>query len=195
MNLSLRFLLAIIFFLSFSVVANPLKEISNYIEYAETAEGNGLGLYGSSGQPTSDEISALSKAGYQRIIYLALTTNDTALAGEDELVLKKGMQYLHVPVEFSNPTLANFQTVANALQSQGDLKTLLHCQINLRASTFSFLYRVIYKKVAIEDAKKDLDAIWVPNPTWFNFIKSTLAHFKMTHECDNCDWGEREFDH
>ena len=194
MNPLLRFLLPIILFISSFVVANPLKDISNYIEYAETSQGNGLGLYGSSGQPTKDDISILSKAGYQRIIYIALTTNETALAGEDELVLENGMQYLHVPVDFSKPTVDDFKAVANALQSQSDLKTLLHCQINLRASTFSFLYRVIYKKVPIEDAKNDLDSIWVPNPTWFDFIKSTLAHYNMTHECDNCDWSERDFD-
>ncbi|MFT7685280.1 MAG: protein tyrosine phosphatase (PTP) superfamily phosphohydrolase (DUF442 family) [Candidatus Azotimanducaceae bacterium] len=189
-----RFLLIGVFLLSAAASANSLKEISNYIEYAETSEGNGQGLYASSGQPTKDDLSTLSKAGYQRVIYIALTTNGTALKGEDELVLENGMQYLHVPVDFSNPKLRDFQAVASAMQAQADLKTLLHCQVNLRASTFSFLYRVIHMKVPIDRAKEDLDSIWVPNPVWFKFIKSTLAHYNMSHECDSCDWAERDFD-
>ena len=194
MNKLYQILLLGMLLVSTAASASSLKNLSNYIEYAETSDGIGLGLYASSGQPTKGDIAELASADYQRVIYIALTTNETALEGEDALVLESGMQYLHVPVDFSNPTLRNFQSVANALQSQPDLKTLLHCQVNLRASTFSFLYRVIFLAVPTEVAKKDLDSIWIPNPVWFDFIKTTLTHYNMTHECDNCDWGERDFD-
>ncbi len=52
------------------------------------------------------------------------------------------MQYLHVPVDWDNPLTSEFDHCADYMQRGKDSKTLLHCQINLRASTFSFLYRL-----------------------------------------------------
>ena len=104
------------------------------------------------------------------------------------------MQYLHIPVDFSKPTLENFDLVAHTLQQEPQLKTLLHCQVNFRAATFFFLYRMIYLKMPMEKAKHDLDSVWLPNPIWYRFIVDTLAHYDLSHECDSCDWGERAFD-
>lgn len=168
------------------VIAGSLDKISNFIEYSE--------VFASSGQPNEIDIVSLKEAGYQRIIYIALTTSGTAIEREDEIVLNNGMQYLHVPVDFMKPTLDNFQAVTAALNARPDLKTLLHCQINLRASTFSFLYRVVFLKVPMDKAKEDLDSIWTPNPVWFKFIRDTLKHYELKHECDNCDWGELDFE-
>lgn len=61
------------------------------------------------------QIPLLAEQGFQRIIYLVLTSNQTALAGEDDLVLASGMEYAHIAVDFSRPTLENFQLVAALL--------------------------------------------------------------------------------
>jgi protein tyrosine phosphatase (PTP) superfamily phosphohydrolase (DUF442 family) len=167
-------------------LASGLADISNYRQYSDS--------FSSSGQPSKQQISQLAKAGFQRIIYLALTSNQTALAGEDDLVLASGMEYAHIAVDFSRPTLNNFQLVAALLQQDPGLKTLLHCQINLRAATFAFLYRVIFLKVPILQAKADLDTVWIPDPVWYRFIVDTLAHYQLSPDCQACDWGEREFD-
>ncbi|HIG62832.1 MAG TPA: hypothetical protein EYQ22_18270 [Gammaproteobacteria bacterium] len=167
-------------------LASGLADISNYRQYSE--------LFSSSGQPSKQQISLLANAGFQRIIYLALTSNQTALAGEDDLVLASGMEYAHIAVDFSRPTVKNFQLVAALLQQDPELKTLLHCQINLRASTFAFLYRVIFLKVPVLQAKAALDSVWVPDPVWYRFIVDTLAHYQLSPDCQACDWGEREFD-
>jgi protein tyrosine phosphatase (PTP) superfamily phosphohydrolase (DUF442 family) len=166
--------------------AAGLEGISNYRQYTDS--------FSSAGQPTVEQIPLLAKEGFKRVIYLALTTNQTAIAGEDDLVLKNGMEYVHIPVDFSRPTLKNFQLVAAILQDDPDHKTLLHCQINLRASSFSFLYRVIFLKTPIVEAKAALDSVWIPDQVWYQFIVDTLAHYKLSATCDGCDWGEREFD-
>ena len=178
--------LIILLWMPGGVAAASLDDIPNYVEYSE--------FFSSSGQPTVEQIPQLAAAGFRRVIYLAYTTNQTAILGEDKLVLGNGMDYVHIPVEFSNPTLKNFQLAVKVLQDDVALKTLLHCQINLRASTFSFLYRTIFLKVPMAVAKVDLDAIWVPDKTWYKFIVDTLAHYGMNADCDDCDWGEREFD-
>jgi len=186
MSMKKRLLILCLLVIQLPVYASSFDTISNFITYSEN--------FASSGQPTEADLIDLAKAGYQKIIYIALTTDNTALAGEDEIVLKNGMQYLHVAVDFSKPKLEAFQTVTNALNATPNVKTLLHCQINLRASTFSFLYRVIFLHIPMEDAKADLDSIWIPNPIWFKFIKDTLAHYGKTHACDKCDWGELDFE-
>ncbi len=81
-------------------------------------------------------------------------------------------------------------------QSLGDknsIKTLVHCQVNFRATVFVFLYRVVIEGVSIIEAKKDLDSAWIPNEDWFKFIHSVLKSYKLLHNCEGCDWGEHEF--
>jgi hypothetical protein len=103
------------------------------------------------------------------------------------------MDYLHIPVDFDDPSIEDFEDVAAVLNRDQGIRTLLHCQINLRASAFSFLYRVIYAGVPMPDAKADLDAIWQPDKTWYSFIVETLKKHGLSQQCDGCDWEANEF--
>jgi len=166
--------------------ADELSEIGNYRQYS--AE------FSSSGQPSVSQLEAVSEAGFERVIYLAFSDNQTAIEAEDRVVKKLGMDYVHIPVDFENPTLEDFEDFAAVMNRDQKKRTLLHCQINLRASTFSFLYRVIYAGVPIAQAKQDLDAIWQPDTVWYRFIVDVLRQHDMSHECDDCDWAENEFE-
>ena len=165
--------------------AETLSDISNYRDYTET--------FSSSGQPTAKQLELLKSEGFERIIYLAFTTSETAIAKEDEIVKDLGMEYVHVPVVWEKPTASDFYTFVALMQREPDKKTLLHCQVNFRASTFSFLYRVIYQEIPMAQAKEDLDAIWQPNSVWFGFIVDVLNQHGKSHECKTCDWAENEF--
>jgi protein tyrosine phosphatase (PTP) superfamily phosphohydrolase (DUF442 family) len=133
------------------LAAENLSDIDNYREYSLE--------FSSSGQPSAQQLKAVAEAGFDRVIYLAFSDNGTAIETEDRVVKKLGMDYVHIPVDFENPTLADFEDFAAVLNRDKQERTLLHCQINLRASTFSFLYRVIYSGVPMAEAKQDLDAI------------------------------------
>jgi len=74
------------------------------------------------------------------------------------------------------------------MQRNPDKKTLLHCQVNFRASSFSFLYRVLYQDVPMDDAKADLDTVWAPNETWKALIFSILQENGKSPDCDFCTW-------
>ena len=50
----------------------------------------------------------------------------------------------------------------------------------------------MYLGVPVDEAKRDLDKVWGPDPVWYRFIIDTLAARDMSHECDACDWQERE---
>lgn len=171
--------------LSIAHAAGDITEIDNYRQYGPN--------FSSSGQPDAKQLKALSEAGFRRIIYLAFSDNKTAIESEDRVVKSLGMDYVHIPVDFDRPTLADFEDFASIMNRDRDIRTLLHCQINLRASAFSFLYRVIYGGVAMAEAKSDLDAIWQPDKVWFQFIVDVLKHHGISEKCDGCDWGTNEF--
>ena len=95
---------------------------------------------------------------------------------------------MHIPVIWEAPTLSDFQAFAGAMQQEPGRKTLVHCQVNFRASTFSFLYRVLYLGVAIGEAKADMNSVWVPDATWTGFIFDVLEANDVSPDCDTCLW-------
>lgn len=157
-----------------------LSDISNYREYSTT--------FSSSGQPTEKQLALLKEAGFERIVYIAFSNSGKALANEDVLVKELGMDYVHIPVTWDQPTAADFYAFAGALQRLRDRKTLLHCQVNYRASAFSFLYRVLYDDVPIAKAKADMNTVWEPNETWRKLIFEILEENGRSPHCDGCTW-------
>ena len=168
-----------------AVAATTLAEISNYRQYSDT--------FASSGQPDVAQLEVAADSGVKRVIYLAFADNETAIENEDRAVKKLGMEYIHIPVDFMAPTLSDFQLFASVMQQAQDTNTLLHCQVNFRASTFSLLYRVIYLGVPLLEAKEAFDSVWQPNEVWFRFIQSVLGHYDIDYACEGCDWGVNEF--
>ncbi|MDP4942534.1 MAG: protein tyrosine phosphatase family protein [OM182 bacterium] len=157
-----------------------LADITNFRQYSAT--------FASSGQPTKDQFSAIAENGFERIVYIAFTNNTNALPDADQVVKGLGMEYMHIPVTWDNPLPSDFYTFADSLRRDTDKKTLLHCQVNARATAFSFLYRVIYEGVDIAEAKADMNTVWQPNETWRDFIVAVLAENGMSSECEDCDW-------
>lgn len=158
-----------------------LEDILNYREYSP--------LFASAGQPTAAQLEAVRDSGFERVIYIAFSNNPNALANEDQLVKALGMDYLHIPVDWNKPTARDFYTFADAMQRDTQMKTLLHCQINARATAFSFLYRVIYEGVSVADAKQDMNTVWKPNEVWRDLIFAVLEENGKSAECDSCDWS------
>jgi protein tyrosine phosphatase (PTP) superfamily phosphohydrolase (DUF442 family) len=187
MNQTKRSLLAglCLVFASLPLAADEVSDIDNYRQYSP--------YFSSSGQPSTEQLKALSEAGFKRVIYIAFSDNKTAIEAEDRVVKSLGMDYLHIPVDFDRPTSEDFEDFAAVMNRNKKVRTLLHCQINLRASAFSFLYRVIYGGVSMPLAKSDLDAIWQPDKVWYQFIVDVLNEHGLSPECDDCDWGTNEF--
>jgi protein tyrosine phosphatase (PTP) superfamily phosphohydrolase (DUF442 family) len=155
-------------------------EIVNYREYSE--------YLSSSGQPDEEQFEALGEAGFERVIFLAFSDSDGSLASEDRVVRDLGMDYTHVPVIWEAPTKRDFYTFAAVMQREPAQKTLVHCQVNYRASSFSFLYRVLYEAVPMDVAKDDLNSVWVPNDTWRALIFSILEENAVSPNCHGCLW-------
>jgi len=165
-----------------STSAAELSDISNYREYSPN--------FASSGQPTKAQLEQLESTGFERIIYIAFSNNGNAFADEDVIVKELGMEYVHIPVIWDQPTASDFYAFADVMKRYPDKKSLLHCQINYRASAFSFLYRVIYQDIPVHVAKADMNSVWKPNETWRELIFSILEENGKSAQCEGCSWGD-----
>ncbi|MDA0687076.1 MAG: protein tyrosine phosphatase family protein [Proteobacteria bacterium] len=157
-----------------------LTEITNFRQYSAT--------FASSGQPTEEQLQAIADAGFERVVYIAFTNNQNALPDEDQIVKRLGMEYMQVPVDFSNPLPDDFYAFADSMRRNTDKKTLLHCQVNARATAFSFLYRVLYEDVPVAEAKADMNTVWQPNEVWRDFIFEVMGQNNVDPNCEGCDW-------
>jgi len=182
-NLVLRFLtLSLIASTSHALEEpNPdLAEIINFRQYSET--------FASAGQPTREQFQTIADNGFVRVVYIAFTNNPNALPDADLIVKGLGMEYMQVPVDFSSPLPDEFYAFSDAMERNRGKKTLLHCQVNARATAFSFLYRVIYNDVPIAEAKTDMNTVWQPNEVWREFIFEILGQNEIDPNCETCDW-------
>ena len=146
-----------------------MKDIYHYLFLNEN-------LY-SSGMPTEEQMKAVAEAGVNVVINLALTTSQGALSDEDLLVESLGMQYIHIPVEWNNPTKQNLDDFFIAMEEHKDEKMLVHCQANYRATAFITLHRILRQGWEKEAAFRDMNIMWNPEdfPAWQKFLDDNLA--------------------
>lgn len=147
------------------------QEIYNFLKISDTIA--------TAGQPTEAQFFGIKDSGYQIVVNLAVPESKNALANEKAVVESQGMQYVHIPVIWDHPTLKDFQRFVSVLETNHDKSIFVHCALNMRVSAFMYLYRRIYLHMSDEDAKKDLDKIWVPNDTWQNFIAQVIQHYQL----------------
>jgi hypothetical protein len=122
------------------------------------------------------------------VVFLAFSDHHESIANEDRIVKELGMDYVQIPIEWDAPTNSDFYLFAGSMEREPEKKTLVHCEVNFRASSFSFLYRVLYLNVPMEQAKDDLNSVWVPNSTWRSLIFNILEENGRSPHCDGCLW-------
>jgi len=132
----------------------------------------------SSGMPTAEQMKEIADAGVRVVINLALSTSQGALPEEDHVVESLGMKYIHIPVEWNNPTKQNLDNFFTAMDEHKEEKVLVHCQANYRASSFVMLYRVLRLDWKKEDAIPVMEKMWNPEdfPIWQKFIDENLTN-------------------
>ena len=61
-------------------------------------------LVTTSGQPTEEQLAEIHALGVHHVVNLGLHTHEKALPDEAGTVRRLGMEYIHIPVDFQNPT-------------------------------------------------------------------------------------------
>lgn len=127
-----------------------------------------------SGQPTAEALAHLSEQGFGAVIYLAPPTVSDAVPAEADMVRKQGMEFVNIPIPFNKPTSADFQAFVAAMDRLGGRKVLVHCQVNMRASSMVFLYRVIVRGAKPEQAYESVAKVWSPHGPWKDLLVAEL---------------------
>lgn len=135
-----------------------------------------------SGQPTAEALAHLSEQGFKAVIYLAPPTVGDAIPDEREIVQRQGLEFVNIPIPFGKPTQADFEQFVAAMKRFSDGKVLVHCQVNMRASTMTFLYRTTVLHEAPEQAYEAVARVWSPKGPWKELIVAQLRKAQIAFE-------------
>ncbi|MEY3260259.1 MAG: hypothetical protein RIT46_1088 [Pseudomonadota bacterium] len=128
-----------------------------------------------SGQPTEDDLKQIEALGVKHVINLALHTHEDALPDEAASVSGLDMTYVHIPVEFDNPTEAHFTRFCAVMADIGDRPVHVHCILNYRVSAFLYRYNREVLGVKEDEARAQMEALWRPGGVWAKFIGDDSA--------------------
>lgn len=128
------------------------------------------------GQPTEEELAAVAAAGYAIVINLALHDDPRySLKDEAATVAALGMEYIHIPVQFTSPALSDLTAFFAAMERAGSRKVFVHCAANKRVQVFIALYRIARQGWNEAAAFAAMRETWQPDATWEEFIAQALA--------------------
>ena len=136
------------------------------------------------GQPTPESLAGLSALGFQAVIYLAPPTVHGAVANEADIVRSQGMEFINIPIQWSEPTEDDFHSFVEAMNRLQGQKVLVHCQANMRASAMTFLYRVIEAGENPSLAYEAVQQVWTPEDQWKEFVNAQLQKANISFEID-----------
>ena len=127
-----------------------------------------------SGQPSAKGLSTLGAQGFEAVVYHAPPTVSDAVRDEALIVGRQGLVFVDIPIEFDHPTERDYELFAGVLDALGKRKVLVHCQINMRASSLVFLYRVVARHEDPHRAYESVAAVWSPEGPWKRLIVELL---------------------
>ena len=123
-----------------------------------------------SGQPTEAQLAEIRALGVGHIVNLGLHTHEKALPDEAASVSRLGMTYIHIPVDFQDPTDRDFDRFCSVMEQLKEVPVHVHCIANYRVSAFFYRYRRDVLGMDETRARAEMDAIWRPDGVWAAFV-------------------------
>lgn len=134
------------------------------------------------GQPDRASLQRLKAEGYAAVISLAPGNTADAVPDQAAILAAQGVEFVHIPIPWQAPEAKHLEAMASAMQRLKGRKVLVHCQMNMRASALTFLYRAIHEKEDPASAWRDVKALWTPTDQWAAFIDSQLQKNGVSFE-------------
>ena len=144
-------------------------EIFNYVRVDDRIS--------TAGQPTENQLRDAAAEGFTTIINLAPVNPPYTPANEAGLARELGLNYIHIPVAWNNPTDADFAAFERAMNETAGDRTLIHCAANFRVTAFYTLYARKHLGWSEAQAAALRDRIWAGSayPVWEAFIARKAA--------------------
>ena len=165
----LSLILVLILFSGIAVANSQDKGFESINNYHSVSEN-----LASSGMLELEEYQNIKAHGFQHVVNL-IPGNQIK---ERKYVESLDMTYEQIPVDWGNPKRSDFETFVDLMNSYGDDMVYVHCELNWRASSFVYLYRITQLGDSIDEAFKDLTAIWKPKDGWQEFIDAISAAYQ-----------------
>ncbi|MBN8505563.1 MAG: hypothetical protein J0L58_13920 [Burkholderiales bacterium] len=133
-----------------------------------------------SGMPSLPSLDALAALGFRRVLHLVPLDVPGMLPDEPARVRAQGLRFDHVPIPWDGPTLGHIDAVFAVLddwqrQPGAQAKGLVHCEVNMRASCCTFLWRVLRRRENPEAAWEAVTRVWTPRGRWRTLVEQALA--------------------
>ncbi len=120
------------------------------------------------GRVEPEQLAGLAAEGVEVVINLLPEASDYAVKNERSLVEGQGIEYLYLPVDFADPTPADYAQFRQMMSAAGDRKLLIHCAANYRVSAFYSRYAIETGRWSAAEADAFMLSIWQPaeHPPW-----------------------------
>lgn len=135
-----------------------------------------------SGQPSAAWLETLGSRGVEAVIYLAPLSVGDAVPEEPQILARQKIDFVHIPIVFNRPSDADFDQFSAAMSRFADKNVLVHCQINMRASSMVFLYRTIVGHENPQVAIADVEKVWLPDGIWKTFMQQQLTRHGVKYD-------------
>ncbi len=124
-------------------------------------------------------LQQLSDQGYRQLINLLPNDSEYATSNEQYLVESQKINYVYIPVDFSNPTPADYQAFVDAMIASPNLKTHIHCAANYRVSAFFGIYAYQHLNWSSAQVKQHIESLWQPEEhrPWLNLLQQLIDDY------------------
>ncbi len=139
-----------------------MEKIRNFVQLTENI--------GTAGQPTADQFPIIAENGYKHVINLGMPDHSDALQNEGEIVSALGMNYIHIPVPFDNPSREHVRLFCRILSQLEKDKVFIHCIMNYRVSAFMYHYLRIIEHRDEAVSRSSIFKIWKMEPAWAELL-------------------------
>lgn len=137
-----------------------------------------------SGQPSTRALADLGAQGFKAVVNVAPFVGAASVSEEAVIVSRQGLAYVNIPIKSSVPTESDYLLFASVMGALAERKVLVHCQINVHASSMVFLYRVIAAREDPRVAYESVLKVWSPDGPWKTFIVLLLRKHEVQFEPD-----------
>lgn len=134
-----------------------------YYQYSDTLA--------SGAQPTEEEIAELKKDGFEVVFNISTPSAKNALPNEATRVEKKGMFYIHFPVDCTNLQPIHYDTFKGIMEGIKDKKVFVHCGGNIKSSNLIHMYDVLVNNKDEAESLNTLLEIQQPEDKWVDYFK------------------------
>lgn len=149
----------------------PLETVRNFQRVSDDLA--------SSGQIGYDQIPLIRAEGYEVVVNLAIADEERN-GREGFLVAQEGLTYIHIPVDWDEPTMRDVDLFFDVMEANADRKVYVHCFANMRASAFVYMYRTLVAGIPEDEARATMNEVWDPweLEQWGGLIERAQAAYR-----------------